>query len=138
MGVGRKHEVGLSLLEVLFAFALVTIAVLGIMAVYTGGLKLSAKGERALFATELSQTMMEVIKEQGFDKIPTARTTFDGRANQAPNADGFPPAPYPKVDDYVVQVTAYQKEDFLKSVTVRVFYDNQNSVVLQTYFTPFD
>lgn len=125
-------------MEILFAFALVSISVLGIVAVYTGGLKLSVKGEKILHATELSQTMMEVIKEQGFDKIPSAKTTFDGRKNDSPTGEGFPPAPYPQSNDYGIEVTAFEKEPFLRSVTVRVYYDSENSVVLQTYFTPFD
>lgn len=119
------------------AIALVSVAVLTIVGVYIGGLKLSAKSERVLLATEVAQSTLERIRELGYDKIPPEDSVFSGRKSDPPTVDGFPPSPYPGEQDYSIEVTSSIKETDLKSVAVRVYYDQRNSVVLQTYFTPF-
>lgn len=126
-----------TLLEILIAMCLVSMAVLAILAVYTSGLKLSAKGEKMVKATEIAQSTLETIRELGYDKIPEPQTTFSGKKGDPQTDEGFPPAPYPGESDYPIQVTAGIKETDLKSVTVRVFYNERNSVVLQTFFSPF-
>ena len=115
-----------------------SVAALALVAVYTGGLKLSAKSEKLMQATQISQTTLETIRDLGYEKIPSSLTTFDGRRGVPVNSEGFPPTPYPNQDDFQVLVRAHEKEPNLKSVTVTVFYDGESSVTLQTYFTPFE
>lgn len=127
----------MSLLEVMLAFLLVSLAAVAIMAVYTGGLKLSARGERLVVATEQAQAFLESLKEFEYQKLPSAVSSFDGRRGEAADAEGFPPEPYPGTPDFPIVVKCFEKEPDLKSVTVRVFYDEEHCVVLQTYITPF-
>ena len=135
--MGQIRQRGLSLLEILFALVLVTVAVLAVVSVYIGGMRLSAKGERLFIASETGKAVLERIREAGFSEIPDGTRTFDGRSND-PQLGDFPPPPYPAQGDYPILVETHLQEANLKSVTVRVFYDKDNSVVLQTYFTPFE
>jgi type II secretory pathway pseudopilin PulG len=134
-GVADCQAVGISLLEVMLALALVTAAVLAILSVYATGLRQSAESERMLKATEMARELMEGVLQSGFEALPDSQTTFDGRVPDPP-ADGIPPPPYPKRDDLEALVIVDQVEPQLKSVYVKIFYGSRRSVVLQSYVRP--
>lgn len=126
---------GLSLLEVMLALGLVSTAVLAIMSVYTMGLRQSAKAEKVVKATEMAREVLENTAALGFDKLPDTDRVFDGRVD-APQLNGFPPAPYPARDGLEAYVIVDQLGPELRSVCVKVYFEKEHSVVFQTYYKP--
>ena len=136
--MSHSRSRGLSLIEVLVAMGLVASAVLALVSVYLGGIKLSRKSEKILLATETAKAMLEVVREKGFDAIPAETKIFRGQENDPRTEQGFPPDPYPAEGDFFITVETRERESNLRSVTVKVIYDGKSSVSLQTYVTPFD
>ncbi|MCA9796903.1 MAG: hypothetical protein KC910_34070 [Candidatus Eremiobacteraeota bacterium] len=130
---------GFTLAEVMVALGLITIAVLTIIAAFTGALQLSSKSSEITAATGVGQDFLEAIRDAGYDFVPDGTYTFDGRRAD-PAIDGFPPDPYPvaQVDgrDYSLKVRVAPKGATLKIVTVEVFWGNQSRIALETFFYP--
>lgn len=130
--VGKKC-IGVSLLEVLLALGIFSVALLGIMGVYAIGMKQSVVAEQSFRATEMGSEILERVGELGFDDLPDTNVEFDSRRGDLA-VDGFPPAPYPTRNNLQAQVYVDQMGPTLKSVCVRVHYQSGKSVGFQTYF----
>ena len=117
LSVGKKR-IGVSLLEVLLALGILSVALLGIMGVYTIGLKQSV-AEQSFQASEMGSELLERVGEMGFDDLPDTDVVFDGRRGD-PAVDGFPPAPYPTRNNLQAEVYVDQMGPTLKSVCVKV------------------
>lgn len=132
----RAHrKAGFSLIEIMLSLALVTTAVLAVMAIYTVGLRQSVRAEKTLKATEMAREILEMSRDLAFDDIPADDLVFDGRI-PTPAVDKFPPAPYPARGDFQAEVFVDQLGPDLKSVCVKVYYEAEHSVNFQTYFRP--
>lgn len=133
----RPGRGGLSLMELMVAMAVIAFALLTMLGVYISGVRLMSRGEEITVATEVGRRLLETVRSAGYAYIPDAPTVYDGRVPDPRDPGlGFPPGPYPVDGRYELEVKSEKIEDNLKSVTVRVYYDGDSHVVLQTYFRP--
>lgn len=125
---------GLTLLEILLATALLSIAVLALMGVHLEGLRLARQGRDLTRATDLATALLEVTQDLGYHQIPPD-ATFQG----APAVNGFPPEPYPEVtldgQRYQLKVVTQSRDLHLKSVLVEVSWGPKHKVVLERLFS---
>ena len=117
---------GVTLIEVLFAIALVAVAVLALVGLNVTGLKQMAQGRNQVAAQDMAERVLDATKEVGFALIPDSGT-FDGRLPTPPPAvGGFPPRPYPgqtiNGEECRVWVSVSKVDTHLKNVEVRVYF----------------
>ncbi len=131
---------GLSLLETVLALAVLAMAFLSVLAVFTGSLQLMLRADQTTAATEAGRQLLERIKAQGM--VPVAPAVFDGRRPDGTTGAPpqlFPPAPYPVVRmegrDYYLLVETSRPAVDLVSVNVTVFWD-RSQLSLETYLSP--
>ena len=130
-------ERGLSVIEVMLALGVLSIALLGIVAMYTQGLYLLSHNKQVARATELAQENLEKIKANGVTLISPG--LYDSRIGDQPDAlTGFPPPPYNAVGQteypIVIEATEVGAPAGVIAVTVRVYFEKERNVELQTYF----
>lgn len=130
---------GLSLLEVLFALACLTVAALALVTLFGSGLKLLRQSSDLTRATEVARSVMENIKLGGYNATPR-QSSYDGRIPDATDAGGFPPAPYPSIEvdgrTYTIVVRTLPKSASLKAVQVEVWWDRNSHVEVETALAP--
>jgi uncharacterized protein (TIGR02598 family) len=127
---------GFSLAEVLFALAVGAVAVLTLIAVLIGGLRLLAKSQETSEATSVGRELMERIRARNYAH-PLGTEEFDGRVPDAA-VDGFPPAPYPRKQlkfIYSTRVRVRQLDSVRWHVAVDVFWNQNSSLQLETVLT---
>lgn len=111
--VSRDYRKGLTLAEILVALAILSLALLTMIAVFIKNLSLSAKAEETTVATELCHRQLQNIRSMEPELIPTP-ANFTGAPS---NSDGFPPEPYPSQtldrEDYNVEVSTRVDGDFV-------------------------
>ena len=104
---------GLTLAEILVALALLSVALLTMVAIFTKNLSLAGKTEEMTVATELGKTMLERVAVMEPDLVPVP-SYF---ARHPVNADGFPPSPYPSqtIDgrEYEIEVRTTPRGDLV-------------------------
>lgn len=125
---------GLSLAEVIIAIGLLAVAIVSLVAMFSRGMIQLGHSKQVSQATDAAQTCLETIKAGGPGFV--ALGTFDGRQDDPANADGFPPAPYPKTaEGYPLVVRASQTGTpaGTVAVSVEVFYESGQKVYLETY-----
>ena len=113
------------------ALAVTSVALLAMIGVFTGGLRLLSQSEAVTRATELGRAELEAIKDLGWAALPATDASFDGRVPD-PQVAGWPPAPYTTTSTPMM-VQVEEIEPGLKSVTVRVYYSANTPVTLETY-----
>ena len=131
----------------LLALGLLLVGILGIVAVFVGGLKLSARANQLAGATQVGRELLERVRQRqrdlGFSTLPTGTYQYNGWANDPttgapPNA--YPPSPYPRANlnqvDYTVVVYGQQPSAFLKTVKVEVYWNQDHFVTLETRYHP--
>lgn len=128
---------GVTLTEILMAMGILAVAILALIATFISGTHLVANSQEVATATQLTRTELERIRDMGYNLIPEADITFDGR-NPDAAVSGFPPAPYPGPpgSDYRMVVTVEQRGYYLKSVAVETHWGLGHRVVLQAYIHP--
>ena len=138
----------MTVLEVMIAMGLMSVALLSILAVFTGSLDSISRTEEMTEATDAGRDVLEKIKSRGFEQLPGGTTTFDGRVPQPamtrPTLYPYPPAPYPARKassgrQYSLRVRTEPVNVNLTSVTVEVHWESntkQQKLVLQTYLHP--
>ena len=132
-------ERGFSLLEIIIGFALVTVALLVMIGVFTSAVKLIGKGQELQTASEMAREQMEMVRARA-QTIPDDDAMFDGRQGDPPTGVDFPPAPYPgrSVDgiDYKVTVDVALQDADLARVTVKVYWDDEMAATVETLVQP--
>jgi len=126
---------GFSLLENVIALGVITVAILGLVAAFTAGLRMMNQSEKISAATEIGRAFMETVKSKGYDQ--TTVGTYDGWIKEsADSATGFPPSPYPQAkrdnQEYWLEVQCAQISPVVRSVAVDVHWDAQGKVTLKT------
>lgn len=102
------------------AIGLLTVVLLLVMGVFTGGLRLMSRSEQRTQATQMAQGVLESIADQGgFHAFPTTNSTFRGKVPDA-TVNGFPPPPYPGNDNLVVEVQTRELTDHTRAALVIV------------------
>jgi hypothetical protein len=122
-------------MEVIVALGVVAFALLTMIGVYASSIRLMVRGEELTRASELGRSILEGINQAGYSSLPAPGTVFDGRSSD-PAVDGFPPLPYPGTPDYPMVLETEQLDTDLRSVTVKVYYSEENHITLQTYMRP--
>lgn len=112
---------GLTLLEVILAFALLSIGIITLSTVFISGLKLAGNSRDLSAASQMANEVLERARHQGFDNLPKANVLFDGQVPDAA-AGTFPGSPYPSRDGYVLQVEARSLGPRLRAVRVKVLW----------------
>lgn len=130
---------GLTLTEVLFALAIVAIAIISLVTLFLSGLRLLTRSADLQRCSELARRQVEAVLEM--PALPPGTVSYDGRLNQAPDAaTGFPPPPYPAVavDDksYPVLCALRPVTGDVRVLEVRVFYGPEQSVWVERYLRP--
>lgn len=130
---------GFSLIEVVFAVALLAVLALGLLALFINGLKLSTQNREATKSAKVAQQLLENLRDRSleFPKTPQDFRALDGD----PPINGFPPNPYPRVDlggqEYLVNVQLEPVAGHLHLYSVRVqvsWPDGSHQVQLQTCY----
>lgn len=129
-----KKLAGLALLEVLLAIALLSLCGLAILAVLGSNLRLNSQSKEAYQAMQLAQQIIERSRHNY--TLAASSQTYLGSQND-PQINGFPPAPYPKVDvagtvyTFTVRVEP-TSNDKLRTVSVDVEWAPNHRTHLQT------
>ncbi len=117
----------------MIALTLAAMAILTMIGIFIGGLRLLATGKERAVATGLGRELMEQIRI-----IPYAEL-IDGtyRGQVDPPIGNLPPPPYPQITvdnmEYIYTVTVATLRPGLKSITLEVQWRNDSEVILQTY-----
>ena len=119
-----------SLLEVLVAVTLVGLAIITLVGVYVGGLKLTAHSQDHTAAVDLARELLEEIRELPWNELPAQDAAFDGRGPTARQGT-FSLAPYPARGRYSVVVETSNR-GALKVVKVRVRWGADQRTQLAT------
>lgn len=124
----------------MLAVGILATALLAVVAAFTGAISLNSKSVEITVATEVGREFLESVKQTGYDFVPEGSYEFDGRSNDPPDSQGFPPFPYPAKTvngrDYTLRVQVLPKGATLKVVLVEVFWGNQSRVTLETFLYP--
>lgn len=117
---------GVTLIEVIMALGILAVAILGVMAVFISGLKLSKSSEQVTTASTVGQEFLELTKVRGYDGLMVGK--FDGIvATPADPSTGFPVSPYPSVKrdhkDYILVVDCTDITPTIRGVKVDVYWD---------------
>ncbi|MCE7870243.1 hypothetical protein DYH09_07675 [bacterium CPR1] len=124
--------------ELVLAFGIVAVAILGLVGVFLGGVQLSARSRDLATGTELAHQVLEQvkynIKKGGFAYIPNGAYTFDGR-NPDPTVGVapllFPPGPYPgqtlSSQKFDIIVTGQELSPTLRSISVQARWGRPSS-----------
>jgi type II secretory pathway pseudopilin PulG len=134
----------MTLLEVMLAMGIISVAFLSMILVFTNGLKLMGQSTQFTEATEVARSFLEVTRRKGYATVTPG--VYDGRpATPTPvSGTGFPFAPYPRATankgEYTLLVEAVQvpaPPPNVRSVKVTVFWNaNRSQTSLQTYVRP--
>lgn len=129
-----RRDAGFSLAEMLLALLLLSVGVLALIGVFTGGLNLMSRSEEITSATQVGRNVMEQIKQMDPALIPD-NADFDGTV--AANASGFPPAPYPNIErqgrNFDLRVQTERKGPHSVSVLVTVSWQDGGPLKFETY-----
>ena len=130
---------GSSLLEVLIAASLLTVAFLAVVGLFSQNLKLQSRSAEMTECAEIGRRILEQLKaNEGI--IPSPTVTFDKNSVQIPGPPPFPPDPFPFVqgEHGLYEITINIEEAtplYLKSVEVVVSWEGGHGVSLQTFFS---
>ena len=93
---------GLTLVEVIFALAIVSVAVLGVAGMFPAALRTLVAGGRETQATTLARGMMDMLRSESVDRLATAPPTGYNGFTTASLSPACPVAPPSSPDaDYV-------------------------------------
>ena len=138
---GSSTKSGFSLLELMIAFGLITVAILGLIGVFASGLGLSGQSRNVASATELGREVIERIKfeveQVGFGYVPGGTYSFDGHVPDVSiGSPPFPPPPYQTAwmnnQEFVISVTGSELSPTFKEIRVTVSWDKLSKVILET------
>ncbi len=118
---------GITLLEIVLAFALIAVGFISLATVFVSGMKLVGNSRDLSAASQMANEIFERARHDGFDNLPKADKTYDGQVPDAPDGT-FPPAPYPTRDGYTLVVDLRVVGPRLRALRVRVFWARGNYV----------
>lgn len=125
------------MLEVILALGLIPILALSLFFLFSRSLRLRRQADDVTRGTELARLELESIRRLPVSQIPAA-SSFDGGAGTPPSA-GFPPPPYPKVQqdrqDYTLRVDT-ASEHGCRAVRVQVSWPGSHNLSLETLINP--
>jgi hypothetical protein len=128
---------GLTTLEIILATGLLSVVILGMIAVFMGGLKLMSGTELRTRASNVGAQVLESISERGGHEIlPDEDLVFSG-AVPDPMLEQFPPAPYPSQEEFTISVETRILSARTTAVLVIVAWDTGN-VRLERVFNEVD
>lgn len=79
-----KHQNGLSLIEIMVAFTILTIAYIGLVQSFPFGLSINKAAESATIASYLAQDKIEELHSMGYDNIITGAIEIKHRLSDDP------------------------------------------------------
>lgn len=130
-----RRSQGFTIVEIILSLGIVAVLLLSLIALFTRGMVMLGHSKQISAANDAAVECLEIVKASGVAAVTPGR--FDGRAGDPADAGtGFPPAPYPRtVDGYplVVEATTSGAPVGTIAVSVEVYYDREQKVVLQTY-----
>ena len=91
--MNRRAEKGFSLLETLFAMAVILVGILGIFGLFQSGLANMRMASVKMLAALLASNFLEEVKAYGFNNLPTAGTVASMASSSSGRITDFP-APY--------------------------------------------
>lgn len=117
------------------AFAIVTM-----IAVYYGGMRLMKQSRDHILAVEAARNFLEAAKDLPFSDLPATAGQWNGRLSEPPTSRGFPPPPYPSLESksriFFLNVSCAPAGNKMRLVTVRVTWDGTEQVELSTFLRP--
>lgn len=112
------------------------VAILTLLAVLIGGLRLLEKSEETTEATSVAREQMERIKAGSYPHA-LGNEVFDGRVPDA-TVEEFPPAPYPKRQGkftYYTRVAVRPLDAVRFDVVVQVYWNQKSSLEMECVVT---
>ena len=83
--------------EVMMALGIVAIAILAMVTGFIGAIEMNARAVDTAVASQVGRDFLERVNEFGYENVPEGTFLFSGASNDPQTAEGFPPAPYPRV-----------------------------------------
>lgn len=135
MNKHRRPACGLTLVEVLVALSLITIAVLALMAIFLAGTRMMRQATDVTMATDVGREFLETVKYDGYYKLSTGH--YDGRVPDPQDATTqFPRGPYPSIkrgsQEYFLLVDVTDESAQNRLVKVQVYWADTHHITLAT------
>lgn len=136
----RKRNSAVTVAEVIMALGIVAIAILALVSGFIGAIEMNARSVDTAVASQVGRDFLERVNELGYANVPDGSFVFDGAANDPQTAQGFPPAPYPRVvangQAHILSVRVSTKGATLKVVVVEVTAGKRGRATFETYLYP--
>jgi type IV pilus assembly protein PilV len=113
-----REEKGFTLIEILIATVIITVASLGVSSLTVGIMRGNSFSERLTTATTLAQDRLEEVKRLGYSKVGTAVGTEN--YGSIANFDGY---------KRVTEVDNDKPVTSMKRITVTVYWDSDQRFV---------
>lgn len=141
MGLSLKSKRrAVTVAEIMMAFGIVAMAILALVTGFIGALEMNARSVETAVASQVGRDFLERVNEAGYDNVPDGTFVFSGAANDPQTAEGFPPAPYPRVEAngqvHTLTVRVSTKGATLKVVVVEVACGKHGKTSFETYLYP--
>ena len=124
----RRNKKGFTLLEIIFALAILVIGIVGVLVIFPVGLRASKRGGDFTMATILAQRQMETIRKAGYNVYRV--TSY--RDNSAALLQLFPPPDDNFAFSVVETATAIAR---LNRVTVEIYWLDKGAVRSKQFVT---
>ena len=122
------------------AFGIVAIAILALATGFIGAIEMNARSVEMAVASQVGRDFLERVNEFGYENVPEGTFVFNGANDDARTAEGFPPAPYPRIDangqTHTLMVRVGTKGATLKVVVVEVSCGKHGRATFETYLYP--
>lgn len=124
----------------MMALGIVAMAILALVTGFIGAIEMNARSVETAVASQVGRDFLERVNELGYASVPDGTFVFNGAANDPQTAEGFPPAPYPRVEAngqaHTLTVRVSTKGATLKVVVVEVTCGKRGRATFETYLYP--
>ena len=136
----RKGKRAVTVAEVMMALGIVAIAILALVTGFIGAIEMNARSVEMAVASQVGRDFLERVNEFGFENVPEGTFVFTGATGDPQTAEGFPPAPYPRVEAngqvHTLTVRVSTKGATLKVIVVEVTCGKRGRASFETYLYP--
>lgn len=124
----------------MMALGIVAMAILALVTGFIGAIEMNARSVETAVASQVGRDFLERVNEFGYDNVPDGSFVFNGAANDPQTDEGFPPAPYPRIEAngqvHTLTVRVSTKGATLKVVVVEVTAGKRGRATFETYLYP--
>lgn len=128
-----KKQSGMTIIEIMVAFTIVTGSFIAILQAFPTGLSINKRAELASVASYLAQGKIEEIWSEGYDNIATGTVESKQRLSSDPNEYLYNFQRETIVDYVDGSLSATSSDDGLKKISTTIYYVDSLSKTEKTY-----